>query len=104
MLRMRRKRSFRLCGCVCGGVAAFAGEPPPTYELYQNVYNKDGSSPLVDAKWWKDESGVMGAGGVIHALPGTYDDGFCDVSSEATQSRAHLRANTLLVSTVGDAL
>ena len=87
-----------------GGVAAFAGEPPSTYELYQNVYNKDGSSPLVDAKWWKDESGVMGAGGVIHALPGTYDDGFCDVSSEATQSRAHLRANTLLVSTVGDAL
>lgn len=45
------------------GVAAFAGEPPPTYELYQSVYNKDGSSPLVDAKWWKDESGVMGAVG-----------------------------------------
>ena len=46
-----------------GGVAAFAGEPPPTYELYQSVFNKDGSSPLVDAKWWKDESGVMGAVG-----------------------------------------
>ena len=45
----------------------------------------------MDAKWWKDESGVMGAGGVIHALPGTYDDGFCDVSSEATQSREDAR-------------
>ena len=43
------------------------------------------------------------AGGVIHALPGTYDDGFCDVGSEATQSRVHLRANTLLVSTDGAA-
>ena len=53
--------AFRLV--MGGGVAAFAGEPPSTYELYQNVYNKDGSSPLVDAKWWKDESGVMGAVG-----------------------------------------
>lgn len=51
------------CLVMGGGVAAFAGEPPSTYELYQNVYNKDGSSPLVDAKWWKDESGDIGAVG-----------------------------------------
>ena len=31
--------------------------------LRLGVYNKDGSSPLVDAKWWKDESGDIGAVG-----------------------------------------
>lgn len=43
------------------------------------------------------------AGGVICALPGTYAEGVCDESAEATQSRVHLPANTLLVSTDGAA-
>lgn len=43
-------------------------------------------------------------GGVIYALPGTYAEGVCDESAEATQSRVHIPANTLLVSTDGAAV
>lgn len=51
---------------------AFADAVHPTYELYQSVYNKDGSSPLVDAKWWRDGSGVLGADGATPDATGIY--------------------------------
>ena len=51
---------------------AFADEAHPTYELYQSVYNKDGSSPLVNAKWWRDNSGTLGADGATPDATGIY--------------------------------
>ena len=44
------------------------------------------------------------AGGVIHALPGTYAEGICDASETSTQSRIHLPKGTLLLSTGGAAV
>ena len=39
--------------------------------------------------------------GVIYALPGTYEEGLCDVGDDKTQSRVHLAARVMLKSTAG---
>ncbi len=66
--------NFLLCFFLGGGLVftAFADAVHPTYELYQSVYNKDGSSPLVNAKWWRDSSGALGTDGATPDATGIY--------------------------------
>ena len=72
--------------------------------VYVSPSGDDGNAGTRDAPFKTlAHSVAQCAGGVIYALPGTYSEGVCDESAEATQSRVHLPANTLLVSTDGAA-
>ena len=39
--------------------------------------------------------------GIIYAMPGTYEDGLCDVGDSQTQSRVHVPGRVMLLSTAG---
>jgi len=71
--------------------------------VYVSPNGDDGNTGADESNPFKTLSHAVSvmSDGIIYAMPGTYEDGLCDVGDSQTQSRVHVSGRVMLLSTAG---